>query len=183
MACKLGCPGAVCTYKHPNVYKCTRHILILVDKLRFQQKSNKKPDLLPKFPVRTMKMLGGEHSAPHPAASRRVGNLNCCLVHKSANDSQHLYPIWSSREAALSSTGKKPNVQATSWGRGYSENFISIIYSFIKIYLLQADADALKSFSHIGIFSHWYQPEVLIYVDPDQQAPVFTHPAGKIMAH
>lgn len=123
----------MCTYKHPNVYKCTWHILILVDKLRFQKKSNKKPDLLPKsvlkFTIRTMKMLGGEHSAPHPPASRRVGNLNCCLVHKSANDSQHLYPVWRSREAALSSTGKKPNVQATSWGRGYSENFISIIYS------------------------------------------------------
>lgn len=86
------------------------------------------PKSVLKFPIRTMKMLGGEHSAPHPAAWRRVGTLNC-LVHKRANDSQHLYPIWRSREAALSSTGKNPNIQATSWGRGYSENFIIIIYS------------------------------------------------------
>lgn len=43
--------------------------------------------------------------------------------------------------------------------------------------LLQVDADPSESLGHVGVVSCGHHPEVVVHVDPDQQAAVFTQPA------
>lgn len=78
-------------------------------------------------------MLGGEHSAPHPAASRRVGNLNCCLVHKSVQMTVSTYTQSEEAERQPSHPlGKNPMYKQQVGGGGTVNILLGLFIHLLK---------------------------------------------------
>lgn len=45
--------------------------------------------------------------------------------------------------------------------------------------LLQVDADAFERLCDVGVHPCGHEPEVVLHVDPDHEAAIFTHPATR----